>query len=371
MVEEMLHRESRLTMMDTPNRETVDWAKVEDTRDMAKIVLLRVIEKLYVVRIQEPEFFVGVEEDVEWIQRKLMEARVEYSYSPEELMEVAYDFEDVIDDLIILRSASKQWRIGILGRCLLLIKIHRKLQLIKFKILALSRLPVCVLFSGKCDNYIEEIVWSEILSIYNPSVANTVVSPVEEKVSGLLSQQVIHPITKKAAMRVLDKLRSLNGYLKSLESVELDDCGMVWIEELSHVVLSAVIAIEDFINKKQQLTERSWMRPFRGFLSAFGKLIFEDKLAVEMDKIYTKIQNLSMHRPTSFSGESRSPIRCQKSTVPSLPPPTTHELDLASFGDDVQAMMTRLLTDDEFQSDSNYRYGRHRKDNTSKVDFQP
>ena len=62
MVEEMLHRESMLTMMDTSNKDTVDWAKVDDTRYMAKIVLLRVIEKLYVVPIQEPAFFVGVEQ---------------------------------------------------------------------------------------------------------------------------------------------------------------------------------------------------------------------------------------------------------------------------------------------------------------------
>ena len=99
---------------------------------------------------------------------------------------------------------------------------------------------------------------------------------MEEKESALLALEAIHPITKKAAMRlrVLDKLRSLNGYLKRLESVELDNCGMVWIEDLSHVSLSAVIAIEDFINRKQQFTERSWMRHFRGFPSAFGILMF-------------------------------------------------------------------------------------------------
>ena len=65
-----------------------------------RIVLSRVIEKLYVLRIQEPSVFVGVEEDIEWIQRELMKTREKYyCYSPEELMDVAYDFEDVIDDL--------------------------------------------------------------------------------------------------------------------------------------------------------------------------------------------------------------------------------------------------------------------------------
>ena len=50
-------------------------------------------------------------------------------------------------------------------------------------------------------------------------------------------------------MWVLDKLRSLNGFLKGLESVELDDGGMVWMEEFSHVCLSVVVAIDNFINR--------------------------------------------------------------------------------------------------------------------------
>ena len=79
-------------------------------------------------------------------------------------------------------------------------------------------------------------------------MANTIVSLVEQKVSALLAQEVIHPHTKKKVMRVLDKFRPLNDFLTGLQSVELDACGMVWMEELSHVALSAVTAIEDFIN---------------------------------------------------------------------------------------------------------------------------
>ncbi|RVW25371.1 putative late blight resistance protein-like R1A-6 [Vitis vinifera] len=203
--------------------------------------------------------------------------------------------------------------------------------------------------AGPSNYSIEEIVWSDIFLIHGQSVANTVVSPVEEKVSALLAQEAIHPYTKKKAMRVLDKLRSLNGFLKGLESVELDDGGMVWMEELSHVCLSAVVAIEDFINRTQQLTKRSWMGPSKGFLSAFGKFKSQDKLAVEMDKIYAKIQNLSIHRPTAVNpqGQSRNPKSTLGSTARIPRQPTTQEPDLASFGDDVHAMIARLLTDDE------------------------
>ena len=99
-------------------------------------------------------------------------------------------------------------------------------------------------------------------------------------------------------MWVLDKLRSLNGFLKGIESVELDDGGMVWMEELSDVCLSIVVAIDDFINRTEKLTKRSWMGHSKGFLSAFRKSKSHDKLVLETDKIYAKIQNLSVHRPT-------------------------------------------------------------------------
>ena len=113
--EEIRHRNSFHRL----DWDTIDWVKVDDTGDSVKIVLSRVIEKLYILQIQEPSIFVGVEEDIEWIQRELMNTREKYyCYSPEELMDIACDFEDVIDDLI-LRSASKLRRIGNWKRCLL------------------------------------------------------------------------------------------------------------------------------------------------------------------------------------------------------------------------------------------------------------
>ena len=149
-------------------------------------------------------------------------------------------------------------------------------------------------------------------------------------------------------MWVLDKLRSLNGFLKGLESVELDDGGMVWMEEFSHVCLSVVVAIDNFINRTKQLTKKSWMEPSKGFLSAFSKLKSQDKLAVEMDKTYAKIQNLSIHQLTTVNPQGQS--RNLKSTLGFtkwMPrQPTTQEPDLANFGDDAHAMIARLLIDD-------------------------
>ena len=74
-----------------------------------------------------------------------------------------------------------------------------------------------------------------MFSIQSQNLENAVVSPVEEKVSALLALEALHPDSKKAVTRLLDKFRSLDSFLKSLESVEIDDRGMVWMEKLSHV----------------------------------------------------------------------------------------------------------------------------------------
>ncbi|KAL6347278.1 hypothetical protein AAG906_013714 [Vitis piasezkii] len=247
---EMRHRNSTMKLNDT-----INWAEVHDTRDLAKIVLSRVIETLCCADSRTGSVLVGVE-DVQWIQRKLMRVQVKPEYSPEELMDVAYDLEDVIDDLI-LRSAGKQRRIGNWESCLLIVRIHKKLELLKSKIPALPRLPIIIAAGANHDNYFEEMVWSDIFLLHDQNVANTIVSPVEQK----------------KVMRVLDKFRSLNDFL----TVELDACGMVWMEELSHVALSAG----------------------------------------------------------------------HESTVRISPQPTMQEPNLASFTDDVHALVKRLLTDDK------------------------
>ncbi|KAL6342412.1 hypothetical protein AAG906_009085 [Vitis piasezkii] len=253
---EMRHRNSTMKMNDKPARNTIDWAEVDDTEDL-----------------------------VQWIQRELMDARVTYSYAPEQLMDVAYDFEDVIDDLI-LRSAAKQRRIGNWERCLLVIRIHKKLELIKSKIPDLPHLP-CMEVKSACPfNYsIEEIV-----------------------------------------------------------------CGREGISSASSGGNSSLYQEEGHAGTRQtQLTKRSWMGPSKGFLSAFGKFKSQDKLAVEMDKIYAKIQNLSIHRPTAVNpqGQSRN-LKYTLGSAERIPrQPTTQEPDLASFGDDVHAMIARLLTDDQ------------------------
>ncbi|KAJ9701568.1 hypothetical protein PVL29_006797 [Vitis rotundifolia] len=95
------------------------------------------MEKLNVVLIQEPVVLVGVEEEVQWIQRKLMRLGVIHGYDfIEELMDVAYNFED--------------------ERCILLVRIHKKQEMIKSKI---SHPParIAVPYSLEIPEYLEEM----------------------------------------------------------------------------------------------------------------------------------------------------------------------------------------------------------------------
>ncbi|KAJ9701553.1 hypothetical protein PVL29_006776 [Vitis rotundifolia] len=311
--------------------------KLNDTKGVAELAVWRVIEKLNVVLIQEPAVLVGVEEEVQWIQKKLRRLGVIYGYDfTEELMDVAYDFEDVIDDLVLRAAAKPRW--GNWESCFLLIRIHKKLELIKSKIPHLPHARVVEPLSLEAPQYLEEMKWSPMFSIQN--LENAVVSPVEEKVSALLALEALHPDSKKEATRVLDKFRSLDSFLKGLESVEIDDRGMVWMEELSHVSLSVVVVIQDFINNNQQLRKRSWMG------SSFGKSKSQHDFGMKVDQIYAKIQKLSISKPQKDAqelGQSRK----LKSRTPILPQSTTQEPDFASFADDVHAMMTRLLADDK------------------------
>ncbi|RVW91996.1 Disease resistance protein RPM1 [Vitis vinifera] len=249
---EMREEAKRISMEGREEEAREILTKLNDTKWVAELAVWRVIEKLNVVLIEEPAVLVGVEE-VQWIQKKLMRLGVIYGYDfTEELMDVAYDFKDVIDDLSNIPH--------------------------------LPHARVVVPLSLDAPQYLEEMECSPMFSIQSQNLENAVVSPVEEKVSALLALEALHPDSKKAVTRLLDKFRSLDSFLKGLESVEIDDRGM--------------------------------------------------------------IQKLSISKPQKDAqelGQSRK----LKSRAPILPQPTTQKPDFASFADDVHAMMTRLLADDK------------------------
>ncbi|RVW92003.1 hypothetical protein CK203_030194 [Vitis vinifera] len=83
---------------------------------MAKDVVSRVIQKCSLLLIQEPAALVGVEEQLQFIEKDLRSTRIHGHYSfIKVLMEIAYDVEDVMDDLI-LKQAVQEKKKGFLRR---------------------------------------------------------------------------------------------------------------------------------------------------------------------------------------------------------------------------------------------------------------
>ena len=311
-----------------------------DVGAMTKSVASRAMEKLSALLVQEPVSLIGVEEQVQWIQRELRGIVIRHRFT-EEAIDVAYDVEEFIDYLI-LTSASQARS----GRSLEDVissdddQLHKKLEWIMSKIRALP--PPAIQYSMSARAPITEIDWLRLSSALDQNMANTIVSPVIEKVTALLAQGALPPRVKKSASRVQDKFRLMNGFLKDLESVELNDRGMAWMEELCHVSLSTVDVIDQFMKSRQQV-KGSWVGSLGRDVLDFGHLISQHKLAKKLDHIYAMILGLSIRRPEEAHGNSTQRT-VPRNTSP-IPDPT-QEPDIISFGDDVHAIMTRLLSDD-------------------------
>ncbi|RVW58050.1 hypothetical protein CK203_106943 [Vitis vinifera] len=215
----------------------------------------------------------------------------------EEAIDVAYDVEEFIDYLI-LTSASQARS----GRSLEDVissdddQLHKKLEWIMSKIRALP--PPAIQYSMSA-----------------------------QKVTALLAQGALPPRVKKSASRVQDKFRLMNGFSKRLESVELNDRGMAWMEELCHVSLSTVDVIDQFMRSRQQV-KGSWVGSLGRDVLDFGHLMSQHKLAKKLDHIYAKILGLSIRRPEEAHGNSTQRT-VPRNTSP-IPDPT-QEPDIISF----------------------------------------
>ena len=135
----------------------------------------------------------------------------------------------------------------------------------------------------------------------------------------------------------------MNGFVKELESEELDDKGMAWMEEICYVSLSTVDFIEQFMKSRQQ-EKRNCIGPLGRGVLGFSRLISQHKLARKMDYIYTKIIGLSIRRPEQSHNHNN-----QRTVLPSISPPSpenrNQEPDFVSFSDDVHAIKRGLLSE--------------------------
>ena len=331
--------------------EIMTWVmKLGDMKCMAERVVSRIIEKLSVLLVRDPWAVVGVEDQLQWVEGELKRAGAHYELA-EELIDVAYDVEDVIDDLI-LKSVAQAGSRGALENVIATDddddQLHKKLESIKPKINALPPPSRVVQCSLDPPQDIEEIDWSQRSSAFDQKISNTVVSPVIKKVTALLDQGALPTRVKKSARQVQDKFRLMNDFLRDLESVELDNRWRVWIDELCQVCHSTEDVIDQFLNSREQIG-RSWSGALRRGVLGFGHLIAQHKLVMKMDQISAQILDLSSRRPERAHGHSPSTVPRYAPPIPQPPtqePQQTQELDVINFDDDVHAIMTWLLSDD-------------------------
>ena len=130
---------------------------------MAKVIRSWVAQKLSVLVIQESGLLNRLEEKVNSIYLELDSLLREPS-ELEEFRGIAYDIEDVIDDLTLKSLATRRRS-----------RVHKKLEQIKAKIYDVSRGPASYAFIPAQP--VEE-----------QNIAITVVSPVTDKLTALLAQ---------------------------------------------------------------------------------------------------------------------------------------------------------------------------------------
>ena len=187
--------------------------------DFTMTVASRTIEKLTALIVQEHVVLIGAEEQLQWIQKELRRIVVLRHFT-EEAVDVAYDVEDFIDCIILISASQARSEEDVIdfddNQ-----QLQKKLERIMNKIHALP--PPALQASMSSHAPITETDWLKLSSVLDQNMENTVVSPVVEKITALLAQDSLPPRAKKSARRVRDKFKLMNGFVKELESEELDD----------------------------------------------------------------------------------------------------------------------------------------------------
>ena len=285
-----------------------------------------VAEKLHVLLIQEPGLLSGIEEDVKFINLEMIECvrsfRKFVFEVTEPLRDIAYDVEDFIEELTLKSAATKKRSGG----------VHKKLEKIKVKICPFRYHP-----------YFTAAILTE--AVEDQNIAQTIVSPVIEKVTDLLAQASLRSPVKKKARRMEDEFKLINGFLEKVESVEWDNSVMEWLEELCNVSCEALGVINLFINRKAHVKGNKGA--FRRVVTAFDKINPHLRLGGEMDRINARLQDLCERMPQQVDDYCPFDSSTDDSCIIEEPDVIIEEPDVISFNDDVQEIVARLLTDDK------------------------
>ncbi|KAF5753077.1 hypothetical protein HS088_TW01G00996 [Tripterygium wilfordii] len=284
-------------------------------------LLLSVLGKLSNLLIQEYISFLGIDDELQKIEATLRRT-ADFTTNvvfKEDLQNALYDLEDVIDDDLVSQSAVD------------VNELRHKLKSIDH------------IISGRCGLHFKSGSWSSSFGLYNLNIGDTVVSPVMCKFSALATQHKLRPPARTLVRRLRDEFQGLHDYLTHIESKELTESGMAWMEEVCDVSRSAEDAIRLFEYKNEQRQQHSiQLESLKKVALDFLKLNPEGKFVKKVDAILAKVQDISKRRYGAVDWPSPQWHMFGDSSAPSC---IAEQLDITSFDDDMNAIIASLLKD--------------------------
>ena len=151
------------------------------------------------------------------------------------------------------------------------------------------------------------------------------------------------------------EFKLINGFLENLESVELDNGGMAWLEELCNTSSDALGVINLFINDRLNHLKGKKTTFMRRVVTAFNKIRSQFRLGVEMDRIYARLLNLVATMPQQVLDNGQQIPDCHSqqrllvSSSSSIADSyiNVKEPNVTTFDDDIQEIVSQLLIKDE------------------------
>ncbi|EEF32896.1 ATP binding protein, putative [Ricinus communis] len=277
---------------------------------------LAVLGKLSNLLIHESVPLLGFEDQLELIESKLREvAAGDYIFYLKNFGDIVRDIEEVIDVLATLADEKRAY-IEIFPSFLVVFGFNQRSGDVQASFergiflihcaLALNDLIHQYKLKGKLDEIRYEIFssrrtlrgggsWRGSLPKELES-SETIISPVLEKTIALSNQRDVSPAVRKKARKLRDNFTVLQVCLNYLESKELSEHGMSWVEKICDVSRSAEDVISLFMCGRKDLS-KSWKgHNFLNVVSAFDNFNSQKKLGQEVDRINSRLEDIIRSR---------------------------------------------------------------------------
>ncbi|XP_050233500.1 disease resistance RPP8-like protein 3 [Mercurialis annua] len=320
---------------------------------MAKrIAVLTVFKKMADLRVGNRDSLLGVEDEIQYIESNLK--KYQWLIEEDQLREIIYDVEDVIDELI-MRSVRSRNILAFLHYVSAFVVLPQQLYFVlalldllhlykRKKLLEQVKLEKPLSREKKGEAKKEEAYfpwqWQPPFSQFNLNLGCTIISPVIRKFEDLALQKQLSPSLRKQARWLRDEFTSLQGSLHDIDSRELSDEAMAWIEELCDVCRSA----ENVVGLFELAQMQNGGGVFKSLVWAPHNFISQHKIVQQMIQIQSKVRGIS--RRSYAATRIRDPYSDYFASIPRECGISADELDAVSFEEDLDAIKTVLLKDD-------------------------